>query len=143
MKFEKGKSGNPGGRPKSKELRELCRTYTEDAVKELGRLALKAKGQMTRVVAIRELLDRAYGRPMQAIDVVHDDAQPAHEQQRKLTPPEVEAGIGALLAQAGKDLGIAPIEGLPNDQRAKRLLEQDKPIQPYLYRALAQVGTLH
>src|SRR5665213_1836237 len=42
---------NPGGRPKSKELRTLGRTYTADTVKVPARLAPNAKGEMTRVVA--------------------------------------------------------------------------------------------
>jgi len=33
------------------------------AIKELARLATKAKSETARVVAIRELLDRGYGKP--------------------------------------------------------------------------------
>lgn len=36
---------------------------------ELSRLALKAKNESARIAAIRELLDRAYGRPRQAMEV--------------------------------------------------------------------------
>jgi hypothetical protein len=36
---------------------------------ELVRLALKAKSETARIAAIRELLDRAYGRPRQAMEV--------------------------------------------------------------------------
>lgn len=61
--FEKGVSPNPGGRPRVvAELRELARTHTPNAVKEYARLALKARNEAVRVAAIRELLDRAYGR---------------------------------------------------------------------------------
>jgi hypothetical protein len=143
-KFEPGQSGNPGGRPKSKALRVLCRTFTEDAVKELARLALNAKGEMTRVIAIRELLDRSYGRPAQALEVFMDDARPEEQIARELTPPEVEAALGAILTKAEKDLGIAPPDGLTNEQRANRLLDQPRPIPPYLYKALHEArGTWH
>jgi hypothetical protein len=35
----------------------------------LARLALKAKNETARIAAIRELLDRGYGRPRQAVEV--------------------------------------------------------------------------
>ena len=70
MKFRKGQSGNPGGRPKVLgEVQELARQYAPKAIVELARLALKAKSETARIAAIRELLDRGYGRPRQAIEV--------------------------------------------------------------------------
>jgi hypothetical protein len=143
--FKPGQSGNPGGRPKSKALRQLCRLFTEDAVTELARLALNAKGEMTRVVAIRELLDRAYGRPAQALEVALDDQRPDEEIiQPVLTPPEVEAALGVILTKAEKDLGLVHDELLSTDERAQRLLKQPRPIPPYLYKALQRAsGTQH
>jgi hypothetical protein len=105
---------------------------------------MNAKGEMTRVIAIRELLDRSYGRPMQALEVAVDDTRPEQEHHHELTPPQVELALGAILSKAEKDLGIALLEGLTNDQRAKRLLDQPKPIPPYLYKALqTAAGTRH
>ena len=70
MKFRKGQSGNPGGRPKVLgELQELARQYARAVILELARLALKAKNETARIAAIRELLDRGYGRPRQAMEV--------------------------------------------------------------------------
>ena len=64
--FRPGQSGNPGGRPRVVgELRELARARAPEAIEELARLAMKARSESARVAAIRELLDRGYGKPTQ------------------------------------------------------------------------------
>jgi hypothetical protein len=70
VKFRKGQSGNPGGRSKVLgDVQELARQHTPAAIVELARLALKAKSETARIAAIRELLDRGYGRRRQAMEV--------------------------------------------------------------------------
>jgi hypothetical protein len=74
MKFPKGKSGNPGGRPKVLgELQELARHHAPEVINELVRLALKAKSETARIAAGRELLDRGFGRPRQSVEVSHPE----------------------------------------------------------------------
>lgn len=49
------------------EIKTLAREYTEDALKELARLATGAESEQARVSAIKELFDRAYGKATQLI----------------------------------------------------------------------------
>jgi hypothetical protein len=72
MTFKKGEgrwkpdqSGNPGGKPKiPQDVRDLARSHTVEAITMLARQMRKGS-----VVAAKELLDRAWGRPEQSIDV--------------------------------------------------------------------------
>jgi hypothetical protein len=66
-KFQKGRSGNPGGRPKQDvHVRDLCRAETEASVKRLVSLRDKGKG-MVAVRAAEILLDRGWGKPAQEV----------------------------------------------------------------------------
>jgi hypothetical protein len=81
-KWAKGESGNPGGRPKVLAgLRELARKHAPAAIKELGRLATKAESEVVRVTAIRELLDRGYGKAGQLVPSYDDVLADRHTNQ--------------------------------------------------------------
>jgi hypothetical protein len=69
-RFTKGKSGNPGGRPKEiADLKALARVHTELALKVLVDIIKdKQRSGNARVAAAREILDRGYGKPAQAIE---------------------------------------------------------------------------
>jgi ABC-type xylose transport system substrate-binding protein len=76
MTFVKGQSGNPGGRPKANvAIKELARAHTEAALQTLV-AALGAENEGTRVAAANSLLDRAYGKPAQAV-IGGDEDDPA------------------------------------------------------------------
>jgi hypothetical protein len=70
MPFEKGKSGNPGGRPKVVgEVQALAREHTKEAVETLRDIMLDKKAPpAARVAAANSILDRGYGRPSQTIN---------------------------------------------------------------------------
>ncbi len=73
-------SSRVGGRQKgtpnkaTAEIKALAQQHGADAIKRLAHLMTKAESEQAQVAACRELLDRAYGKPAQAI--IGDDEAP-------------------------------------------------------------------
>jgi hypothetical protein len=69
--FKPGKSGNPGGRPKLpediKNVREMARQYTSDAVEALVKVMRTSNSDAARVAAVNALLDRGWGKAAQPL----------------------------------------------------------------------------
>jgi hypothetical protein len=66
MAFEKGKSGNPGGRPKvALEIRELAQENSPRALRKLAAL-IDSEDERVAMSAAEAILDRAIGKPIQA-----------------------------------------------------------------------------
>lgn len=80
MAFEKGKSGNPGGRPKcADDVKDLARKYSKEAVKRLVDW-MRDENPKASVAACTALLDRAYGKPGQALTLLGDEDNPLQHQ---------------------------------------------------------------
>ena len=71
--FQKGQSGNPGGRPRDEQkVAELARSYTREAIETLAELMRSGNEERVRGMAAQGLLDRGWGKPK--VEVVADGA---------------------------------------------------------------------
>src|SRR5262245_49121807 len=97
MPFQKGKSGNPGGRPKVVgEVQALARECTQQAVDTLKDIMHNNKTPAAaRVAAANSLLDRGYGRPSQTIN-----QGTAHTELESMSEAELKAFIQRELEDA-------------------------------------------
>jgi hypothetical protein len=72
MKWVKGVSGNPGGRPKLEvSIRELAQQHGMEALETLVHV-MRTGRRSEQVVAANAILDRAYGKPSQSIEMSGD-----------------------------------------------------------------------
>jgi hypothetical protein len=103
MKPKSAENGRLGGRPKGSvnkataDIRELARQYAPDALKELARLSVNAVSEAARVGAIKEILDRAYGKSSQALEHSGPDKGPIET--RVITDEDRVQALEAFMAR--------------------------------------------
>jgi hypothetical protein len=74
MPWKKGESGNPGGKRKQDyRIKDLAQEYTPEVLKRLATIMRQSKDLRAAVAACGALLDRAYGKPAQSLDLTNSD----------------------------------------------------------------------
>lgn len=76
MPWSPGQSGNPAGRtPEDRKVKRLAREHTEAAIKKLVQW-MESDNPKASVAACQALLDRAWGKPTQAVQLEDGDGIP-------------------------------------------------------------------
>src|SRR6266498_3028952 len=102
--WEKGKSGNPGGLPRTgPRMTEMARQYGPEAITTLVDKMRHGEDDRVQIMAAKILLDRGYG----AVKQIEDNAD-------NRTPPTSEERIAMLHEIAGR-LGMSLMPLLKNE----------------------------
>lgn len=65
-----GNSGNPGGMSEAKrEMQELARRHSVEAIERAVEIMRTGKNETIRLMAISMILDRAWGKPRQSVEI--------------------------------------------------------------------------
>jgi hypothetical protein len=114
-KFQKGVSGNPGGRPRiSAEVRDLVRSKAPRAFERLVDL-MESQDERVAIAASNAVLDRAFGRP------ASEDRTATFEMRQITSAADIVAALSDLLkATANGDLGISEARELTTIIEAQR-----------------------
>jgi len=114
-RFPAGRSGNPGGRPRSlTQIQQLARSYAPAAITGLVDL-MRSSSPRLRLEACKALLDRGYGKPPFAVAVAQ-------------LPRRQVPNFGMTFPDGGPgqepDVDVSPAQ-IGQEEGATRLLERE------------------
>jgi hypothetical protein len=125
--FQKGVSGNPGGKPKKlAELVDLARSLAPDAIKALHEIAVHGRSEKCRIVAAVALLDRGFGKPRVAAESQAD--RPILHRIEKIIVQERQDSFGPYTPPSLDDVGFRVVEERFSLRAPKQ--EEEKPKLP-------------
>ena len=106
MTWKKGQSGNPGGRVGvPAEVRELARKHTPEAIERLVHW-MRSSDARASVSAANAILDRAFGKPVQATAELPYNNEFSHPSNEELNEQfkEIAAELGLCMVSADKPI---------------------------------------
>jgi uncharacterized protein DUF5681 len=107
--FQKGVSGNPGGKPKKlAEIVDLARSLAPDAIKALHEIAVHGRSEKCRIEAAVALLDRGFGKPK--ITVESDGGRPILHRIEKIIVRAPEDPLGPYTPPSLDDVGYSWVD---------------------------------
>ena len=98
--FPKGQSGNPGGRPKAlRDIVELAQSHAPDAIETLTTIMRNEEAPAAaRIGAASAILDRAFGKAPQAVQMSGLDGGPI-EQRIEITDEDRAAALAEFIRE--------------------------------------------
>ena len=95
--WKKGQSGNPGGAPsRSAPIAQILSEHAPEAVEKLLEL-MRSEDQQIALAAVREILNRVYGKPPVAVGVDVDvDSRPMYQVVAPEEAPSFEAWLESV-----------------------------------------------